>query len=387
MDPTGVQARRFPLVARPRPACTPLPERVAGLTRRAAAANRDHDPAAGTAVINLAALLASDCGRSDLAHQWSTRLARSALADPASDFRTASHSLEPIINLARLRTRVGDGSGAWKLLEALYYAVASRTDITIDGILIPAARLTPGPTAHRELRQWLWTVLLSSGAHALATAGRWDDAYHRLHQHNGIGRRMLDGRQIAVIAHATAGRRTRALELLRGTAPGEPWEHAVTASLTLLCQPAPTMGTTQRHAVAAYQTLDTTAPGLVVFHTRLGMCLVDALGGVEQPAAQPIAADLIERALTDGYAARDVLAHPGCRAILTQRQAEQLTDQVTACGLGTGGIPEPLLAELAVALDATEAVIRETPAETRRLPNAADTKSHPANHSLQRDQP
>ncbi|WP_433688036.1 hypothetical protein ACQP0I_04265 [Micromonospora carbonacea] len=382
MDPTGAQARRFPLVARPRPACTPLPERVADLTRRAAAATRDHDPAAATAVINLAALLASDCGRPDLAHQWSTRLAHTALTHPASDFRTASHSLEPVINLARLRTRAGDGTGAWRLLEALHRAIASHTDTTIDGILIPAARLTPDPTAHRELRQWLWTVLLSSGAHALATAGRWDDAYHRLQQHNGIGRRMLDGRQIAVIAHAIAGRRTRALDLLRDTAPGEPWEHAVTAALNLLCQPVAIVSATQQHAVAAYQTLDTTAAGLVVFHTRLGMCLIDALGGVAQPAAQPIAADLIARARSDGYAARDVLAHPGCRAILTQRQAEQLTDQVTACGLGAGCIPEPLLAELAVALDAAEAVIRETPAETRRLPNTSDTKSHPANHSL-----
>ncbi|MFC8845772.1 MULTISPECIES: hypothetical protein [unclassified Micromonospora] len=333
-------------------------------------------------MINLAALLASDCGRPDLAHQWSTRLARTALTHPAPDFRTASHSLEPIINLARLRIRAGDGTGAWKLLETLYRAVASRTDTTIDGVSIPAARLTPGPTAHRELRQWLWTVLLSSGAHALATAGRWDDAYHRLHQHNGIGRRMLDGRQIAVIAHATAGRRTRALELLRDTAPGEPWEHAVTAALNLLCQPVAIVSATQQHAVAAYQTLDTTAAGLVVFHTRLGMCLIDALGGVEQPAAQPIAADLIERARSDGYAARDVLGHPGCRAILTQRQAEQLTDQVTACGLGTGGVPEPLLAELAVALDAARSVIRDTPAKAGRLPNAADTKSRPATHSL-----
>ncbi|MGV9978016.1 hypothetical protein ACWDUH_10080 [Micromonospora wenchangensis] len=329
-------------------------------------------------MINLAALLASDCGRPDLAHQWSTRLAHTALAHPAPDFRTASHSLEPIINLARLRTRAGDGTGAWKLLETLHRAITSHTDTTIDGILIPAARLAPDPTAHRELRQWLWTVLLSSGAHALATAGRWDDAYHRLHHHNGIGRRMLDGRQIAVITHATTGKHTRALELLRDTAPGEPWEHAVTAALTLLCQPAPTASTTRQHAVAAYQTLDTTAPGLVVFHTRLGMCLIDALGGF----AQPIAADLIERARSDGYAARDVLAHPGCRAILTQRQAAQLTDQVTACGLGTGGIPEPFLAELTVALDATETVIRATSAETGRPPNAAGTESRPAIHPL-----
>lgn len=361
MDPTRAYAHGFPLVARPRPVCTPLPERVADLARRATAATRDHDRAAATAVVNLAALLASDCGRPDLARQWSTRLAHAALAHPAPDFRTASHSLEPIINLARLHTRSGNGTGAWRLLETLYHAVTSRTDITIGGITIPATRLTPDDTTHRELRQWLWTVLLSSGAHALATASRWDDAYHRLHQHNGIGHRMLDGRQIAVIAHATAGRRASALKLLRDTAPGEPWEHAVTTCLTLLCQQPTVNSTDQRRAVAAYQALNTAAAGLVVFHTRLGICLIDALGGVDHPAAQLIATGLIKRASGDGYAARDLLAHPGCHAILTQRQTEQLTDQVTTCGLGTGRIPDALLADLASALDAAERIFREPP--------------------------
>lgn len=62
MDPTGPTARRFPLLPRPRPACLPLDERVADLTRRARAADRDNDPTAASAVHNLAALLASDCG-------------------------------------------------------------------------------------------------------------------------------------------------------------------------------------------------------------------------------------------------------------------------------------------------------------------------------------
>lgn len=62
MVPTGQFARRFPLVARPCPACLPLVRRVADLCERAHQAERDSDLAAASAVHNLAALLASDCG-------------------------------------------------------------------------------------------------------------------------------------------------------------------------------------------------------------------------------------------------------------------------------------------------------------------------------------
>jgi hypothetical protein len=75
MDPTGQFARRFPLVARPRPACIPLTRRVADLCDRAQVADRDSDLAAASAVHNLAALLASDCGLPNLARQWCHRQA------------------------------------------------------------------------------------------------------------------------------------------------------------------------------------------------------------------------------------------------------------------------------------------------------------------------
>ncbi|MGC4856432.1 hypothetical protein ACLQ24_24420 [Micromonospora sp. DT4] len=333
---------------------------MADLRRRAADAARDHDAAAATAVFNLAALLASDCGRPDLAHQWSARLARAALANPPQEFRAASNSLEPIINLARLRTRARDGAGAWAILEKLYRAVTSRTDITIDGIAVPASRLVDDRTEHRELCQWLWAVLLSSGSHALAVAGKWDDAYRRLNQHHGIGRRMLDGRQITVIAHTLAGRHSQASALLHNTQPGELWEQAVTACLTLLCQPDAT-SIERSHAVHAYQALNPAEAGLAVFHTRLGLSLIDALGGIHQPTARPIAAGLLEQVIRDGYAARDILDHAGCRNILTPRQVEQFTDVVAVCGLDAGVVPDPLQAELADALGIAERIVVSPP--------------------------
>jgi hypothetical protein len=264
------------------------------------------------------------------------------------------------VNLARLRTRAGDGIGAWSLLEGLYHAIASRTDTIIDGVEIPAARLTTAPNAHRELRAWLWATLLSSGARALGVAGRWDDAHRRLRQYKGIGRRMLDGRQIAVIAHGAAGNHDDALALLRDTWPGEPWETAVAACLTLLCQRHKTADRTDPWA--AYRALETPAAGLVVFHIRLGLTMIDVLDGVNQPAARAIAAGLLVHATADGYAARDVLAHPGCRSIATDRRLDSLAGLVNTCGLDAGFIPDRVLADISAAVDTAEHVICRTPA-------------------------
>ena len=349
MDPTV--SRRFPLIARPRPSCAPLDQRVSELREHADHAQQHHDAASATAVFNLAALLASDCGLPELARTWCHRLATAAITHN-SDPR---HALEPVVNLARLHIRAGNGTAAWTLLETLFHAVDTRTDTTIDGLTIPAALLTATPETHTTTRTWLWTVLLGTGAHALVTAGRWDDASTRLHRYKGVGARMLDGRQVAVIAHATAGRHQQARAMLDATQPGRPWENAVTACLHLHI---PAQDPTEQTAIAlsTHHALGTVEPGLAVFRTRLGLTLIDALGS-SHPTARRIARHLIRDAAQDGYAARDLLAHPGCRSIATDQQIEQLTDLVTACGLARGALPTPHLATLHAALDHAESVI------------------------------
>lgn len=346
MDP--LVARRFPLIARPRPVCKPLAHRVSDLQERAAMAQRSGDVAAATAVFNLAALLASDCGVPDLARTWCHRLAAVALAHTSEP----RHALEPIVNLARLHVRAGDGPAAWTLLETLFQAIDTRADVMIDGLAIPAAQLTDPPGAHTKARKWLWSVLLGTGAHALATAGRWDEASHRLAQYKGVGARMLDGRQIAVIAHITAGCYQQARAMLGATQPGEPWENAVTACLYLHV-PAELQARVLTAALTAHHALGPAEPGLAVFHTRLGLTLVDALGAGCSSGEQ-IAVNLIRDAADDGYAARDVLAHPACLGIATSRQIGKLTDLVTACGLGQGTISAAHLAALNHALDLAE---------------------------------
>lgn len=351
--------RRFPLVARPRPPCIPLTERVADLCQRARQAERDNDPTGASAVHNLAALLASDCGRPDVARQWCHQHAALYLHAHPLDAPAARRALEPVINLARLHIRAGRGQRAFDLIDTLYTAVSTNTSTTIDGLDIPAD-LTQSADAHRETCRWLWAVYLATAARALATADRWHDAYTHLRAHKGIGHRMLDGRQIAVIAHAMSENDDKALALLAATTPGEPWENAVTAVLNLLCHNSLTESNLDTLTEPFHQL--TTTPGLAVFHTRLGLSLIDAIGTTEKRHAHAIATNLIARTTTtpDGYTARDILAHPGCRALLTADQTQRLTELVETCALDRKIPAGTLLTELTAALADAETIIAGT---------------------------
>ncbi|WP_439681593.1 hypothetical protein [Embleya sp. MST-111070] len=351
MDATGPTARRFPLVPRPRPACRPLPQRVAELTETAREAARTGDREEASAVHNLAALLASDCGLPDLARQWCHRHAHLYLRARPLSAQAVRQALEPLINLARLRIRAGDGLGACAFVDTLHTAVVTRSDTTVDGIHIPATHMATTRDEHREIRRWLWVVLLATTARALAAAGRWEQAHTRLRLHKGVGRRMLDGRQVAVLAHATTGDTPGALELCATTVPGDPWEQVVTL----------------------YQALDPHAAGLTVFHCRLGLSVIDALTAHGHPQARALSLELIHRTTTnpDGYAVRDLLAHPTCGALLTTAQTRQLTALAHSHGLGTGTLPTVLHTEIDTALAITEAVItnsvdHDAPAPVRR---------------------
>ncbi|MEV6987531.1 hypothetical protein AB0M95_40610 [Sphaerisporangium sp. NPDC051017] len=363
MNPTIT--RRFPLTARPRPVCIPLIQRVADLRKRAIHAQDAGDVTAATAVFNLAALLASDCGLPDLARTWCHRLACAALDND----RDPRHGLEPVVNLARLHIRAGDGAAAWNLLETLFRAIDNHTDTVIDGLTIPAARITDAPGAHTGVRTWLWKVLLGTGAHALAVAGRWDEASHRLTKYKGVGKRMLDGRQITVIAHAVAGRHHQAHTMLDATQPGDPWENAVTACLSLAVAAEGSPVGLANGALTAYLDLGPAENGLAVFRTRLGLTLLDALSD-HHPVVEQIAAGLTSRAIHDGYAARDVLAHPVCLSTATDQQTRELVALVDECGLDVGAIPEAQLTELAGALDIAESVI------VRLLPDQPSPEVH-----------
>jgi hypothetical protein len=367
MDPASPLARRFPLIPRPRPPCTPLAARIAAISELAGTAARTADLAAASAAFNQAALLASDCGQPALARHWCHRHARAYLRACPLPPPCARRALEPLVNLARLHIRDSNGDAAFRLLDSLYHAVTSRTATTIDGIALPANNLTQTPQDHHDLRQWLWTVHLSDSPRALISAGCWQEALTHLHRHNGIGQRMLDGRQVAVITHCTTGDTSTALTLLDQTAPGEPWEHTVTACLTALCRQHASLPASPSltDMLDSYQQLPP-APRLAVFRTRLGLSVIDAAQGVQHPRARAIARSLIDQAARDGYAAREILAHPGCTAITTSDQAATLTQLLKHCALGHQNPPADLEASLSPALDTSEEVIScALPADAR----------------------
>ncbi|MDM4723303.1 hypothetical protein QTQ03_28270 [Micromonospora sp. WMMA1363] len=371
MDPTGPVARRFPLIARSRPPCTALTARIRVLTALAEQAATEHDLTAAARVCNQAALIASDCAQPDLARTWCHRHARVWLKHPPADSRRARLALEPLINLARLHIRDGDGDTAVLLLDQLFQATRTRTDTVIDGITVPTAALTRAPDTHRELTQWLWSLQLADGTRALTTAGRWNDAETQLRRHRGIGRRMLDGRQVAVIAHAIRGEQAQTQALLDETEPGEPWEAAVTACLVALTRPTgpPPTITGQLALISSYQNVRPDAT-LVVFRTRLALSIIDAIGGLDHPAATSTALHLIRTVLHagDGYAARDLLTH-ACISAGTTEQADALTTVVNRAGLDRP-MPTSSASALEAALTTSEALITRATAGSARYPTA-----------------
>ncbi|MFC0028030.1 hypothetical protein ACFFMM_00635 [Micromonospora chaiyaphumensis] len=373
MDPTSQALRRFPLVARPRPAAKALSIRVNDLCALADRAARASDLAAASAVYNQAALIASDCGQPELARLWCHQHAAAYLRTLPLAAQAARHALEPLVNLARLHTRDGNGDAALGLLTDLYQAVSSRTDTLIDGQPLPASRLTRAADDHRQVRQWLWAVLLADGARALTTAGRWREAHYHLQQNNGIGHRMLDGRQVAVIAHATTGQIERARSLIAETVAGEPWEEAVTLCLAYLCN----KGAGESEGMALGELLRshrqlTSAPSRAVFHNRLGLTVLDAVG-VDHPDVRCLAADLINQALTsdDAYIARDLLHHRDVLTVVDASSRAKLAEILQTSGMADRGMPNAAHERLLQALTVSNAAIQDARAAAM-APTQAD---------------
>ncbi|MFJ2111643.1 hypothetical protein ACIOEX_06945 [Streptomyces sp. NPDC087850] len=357
---TSLMVRRFPLVARPRPACTPIAERVREIGALAREADRDQRPAPAAAVFNKSALLASDCDLPQLARSLCWRHSEAYLRTQPLGAQVARYGLEPLVNLSRLLTRAGDGEAAYRLLDSMLQATRTRSDLVIDGRTVSFGHIEGSNGELHDLHQWLWMVLLADGTRALASTGKWSAALTQLQRHRGIGGRMLDGRQVAVIARFTEGHVDDALAVLEETTPADPWEKAVTACLDVMCRRHAGMPVEREIArlVDCYQRLDKTVE-LAVFHARLGLSVADVVTGVDESLADRVAADLLRDASVgnDGYVAREVLAHVRSSKLLTSRQTRQLTELVDSCALGLGSIPAALLTALNAALDMAEGVL------------------------------
>ncbi|GGZ24814.1 hypothetical protein GCM10010387_17790 [Streptomyces inusitatus] len=362
MDPHGPTAQRFPLVARFRPACSPLPQRIRALADLADTAVRKPDQGLASAVYNQAALIASDLGLPHLARELCHQHAAAYLHACPLSGTSAIRGLEPVVNLARLQIRVGRADEGRQRLLDLYGAVEAGAHARFDGVGIPAD-LTATEADRQEVRAWLWRVLLADGTRTLTTAGRWVEALTHIESHRGVGKRMLDGRQVAVLTALVSGDTASAATLLHDTTPGDPWEQLVTACLAVLCRREAQQPCDDHLAelIAAY--LQRSAePGMTVFDIRLGLTILDTVDTVKAPAAQHIAEDLHRRTTEaeDGYAAREVMAHPCFLTLATDREAQDCHALVRACALGAGAIPDHLHGELSAALRTSDKVIRDS---------------------------
>ncbi|MFD9220017.1 hypothetical protein ACFWDI_08325 [Streptomyces sp. NPDC060064] len=352
-------AQRFPLIARPCPACLPLPQRVHTLTELAASAATLGDPSMASTVYNQAALIASDVGDPDTAREMCHQHAAAYLHAAPLPGTLAIRALEPVVNLARLQLRAGQADDGRQRLLALFEAVSTGSPVQVEDIAIPAD-LVETVEDRQEVRAWLCRVLLADGTRALTAAGRWAEALAHVEAHRGVGQRMLDGRQVAVLAALASGNTLGADILLTHTEPGEAWEGAVTDCLTVLCRR--TAGRAWRRLLEDLVTTYLERPGrghMTVLATRLGLAVLDVVDSSEHPAARLMVADLYRRTMkaTDGYAALGVLNHHLARSHLTSEQRQTLDAVLTASGLGAGNLSTVHMQALTEAVEKAEVAL------------------------------
>lgn len=207
----------FPLLPRPRPTCRAVHDRVdevRDLSQNTIQGRCGEPLASAAEAHNKAALLLSDCGLSDRAHELCWRQFDIFHSHAPLTPKAAKLALQPVVNLGRLHIRDHRADHAHQLLTHAYQALRTNTPSLIDGREYDLNELIDGRTESRqELVRFLWAVLLADGTRALTRAGRWGEARAHLDRHNGIGERMLDGRQVAILTHISADNHEDALNL------------------------------------------------------------------------------------------------------------------------------------------------------------------------------
>lgn len=345
-------ARHFPLVARARLTCARLDDRIAEVAELTATAGTNATLHA--VAHNKAALIASDCGHHDLAatlcHAHHDRY-RTLSTWTAHDARLA---LEPLVNLARLHIRNGNTVTAVGHLHTLWAMVDTGEEHLLDGRPIRLNGIRRGTEDHRAVRTWLWTVVLADGLRAYTNVGRWTDALTHAERHHGVGLRLLDGRQVAILAHAAQHDSDRAFAVLNTSVFDDPWEPVVADCLRALL----TSAHAPRYLLDCYADTNL-GPRYRLFTARLGLAIVDLLGMIEISPA--VFSSLLRRILcecgTDAYIARDVLRHR-VASELTTDEYDSLTTTMSRAGLANPPPVGELGSRLHVALAEPHPTIR-----------------------------
>ncbi|MGV9812738.1 hypothetical protein ACWDTQ_12515 [Streptomyces cellulosae] len=358
-------ASRIPLVRRSKKPALPLDERITHLTGLsvAPAGMGHHDLVArASGVLNYAALIASDVGMPDLAADlcWKQYEVFADAGHLTGDI--AVMALMPIINISRLLTREGDGEAAYDLLTRLNRAAQKRGTAEICGNTVDLSMLTSTDADHRKVCESLWVNVLVDGSRALARIGRWTEAAEAMAAHRGIGNRLLDGRQIKIMALMERDLYQQARDTIDSTNPTEPWENAIAALLRIHCRPAASPAPQADLDVAlqeATELIATPDPSTAAFQTRVGLTALDLVRDRTSPYVVPLQNAIAIVAVLDAHAARDVLNHPLTLPYLTSKERRKLDAALTLSGLGTGRLSTTYMQNLDAAVNRAEAALRD----------------------------
>jgi hypothetical protein len=333
-------ADRFPLMNRPRPLGLPLPARIAALAEPlvgADSAGHREQVARASSVINLASLIASDVGLHDVAwdmcwKHYGLFASAALLEDPA----TAVMAVQPLMNIARLLTRGGDGRSAYEVLEQIYMAARACSAVEVCGRTVDVPAIIRTPEGHRKIAAELWAAVLSDGIRSLARAGRWADAARSAAEHKGVGERLWDGRQATILALLERGLTSEAASMVEASEIADAPEKAVASVLRAFCTLEAGNADAARFGLALEETLaliEVDEPPTAVFRTQLALtalALADA-SGTRTSASARLRGAVITTGHTDAYAARAVAAALG-------DETGSLQSVVRDGGLGRGSI-------------------------------------------------
>jgi hypothetical protein len=351
---------RIPLVCRPKPPGRHLAERLtdlAGLAADRSGGSHHQQVARASAVLNFAALIASDAGLADLAEELCWRQYTIFAEARHPDQNIAVMTLMPVVNIARLLIREGDGNSAYDILQQLYEAARQRGAATIRGREVDLSPWTQTTAGHRTLCTELWVTILTDGARALARSGRWTEAAQTMAAHHGIGNRLLDGRQIKILSLMEQSLRQQAAELIESSIPAEPWEHTIAAILRTCCRPTLSPAWRADLQLTVRGALSLAAqpePMTASFRARVGLTALDLSADQPTQLDLPLRTAIITLARSDAYAARDILGHQPMHFHMTRQQHDELTAIITASGLGAGQLSAAHLRSITAAVRQAE---------------------------------
>jgi hypothetical protein len=304
------------------------------------------------ASLNLSALIASDCGLTNLATDLCLR--QFLLFQEAWPLTgdTAIAGLQPIVNLVRLTARAGDPHAAYQQLMGVHRRLHDGGTVTVHGHAIDLTDFTTETTLH-HIRPWLHDLLLDDGTRLLVAAGQWHEAAKHATAYDEQPERLYGSRQARVVASLHTGALGTANSLIDKATITEPWEEAVAQVLRHYADRLAGRATAKGFAAAALavrDVLEPDPPHLRMFRVRLVLATIDLVPEGCEALARPLydAIVLDTTQERDAYAAREILRHPAPPA--DERSRHQLEAIVHDGGLGRGTLQESVLSTMVQAV-------------------------------------